>query len=41
MSFDELCRSFRVTADERERLAWHLAQFRAHKTYLELKEPKP
>jgi hypothetical protein len=32
-SFDELCRSARVTPAERKELAWHLAQHRARKTY--------
>lgn len=36
-TFDELCRSLKVTATERDQLAWHLAMFRARKTYEELR----
>lgn len=32
-NFDNFCRAARVTADEREKLAWHLAQHRARRTY--------
>lgn len=32
-SFDEFCRGARTTPAEREKLAWHLAQHRARKTY--------
>ncbi|MEH3121144.1 MAG: hypothetical protein PGN16_04055 [Sphingomonas phyllosphaerae] len=33
LSFDELCSQFHATAEERDALAWHLAMFRARKTY--------
>lgn len=35
MTFDELVAG--CTAEEREQLAWHLAQMRARKTYEELR----
>jgi hypothetical protein len=31
--FDCLCQTVNATAGERENLAWHLAQFRARKTF--------
>lgn len=40
MTFDELCRTFRVTPSERERLAWHLGSFRMRKTYERLRKPR-
>lgn len=39
-TFDDFCATFRVTPAERDRLAWHLAMFRARRTYEMLKEPK-
>lgn len=39
MTFNELVAG--CTADEREQLAWHLAQMRARKTYEALKAAKP
>lgn len=41
MSFTELCETFHVTDDERDRLAWHLATLRAKATYDALKGRKP
>jgi ABC-type branched-subunit amino acid transport system ATPase component len=38
MTFDELVAG--CTPEEREQLAWHLAQMRARKTYEALKDAK-
>lgn len=37
-SFHQFCRIFRATATEREQLAWHLASYRARRTYEELRK---
>lgn len=40
MTFDELCLVVRCTPTERDHLAWHLAMFRARKTYEKLRKAK-
>ncbi|MDN5006449.1 hypothetical protein ACFQZO_37185 [Bradyrhizobium sp. GCM10027634] len=40
MTFDELCRIGRLTAEERDKAAWFLAMLRAKKTYEELRLPR-
>jgi len=37
-SFDDFCAGAKCTAEERDKLAWHLAMFRARRTYEELKQ---
>ena len=37
MTFDELCLTFRVTEQERDRLAWHLGTIRMRNTYERLR----
>jgi hypothetical protein len=37
MTFDEICTLTRATPAERDALAWHIAMFRARKTYDALK----
>jgi len=36
-TFPEFCAHWKVTSEEWEQLAWHLAIFRARKTYLALR----
>lgn len=36
-SFNDLCEQLRVTPQEREGLAWHLAMHRAKRTYEKLR----
>lgn len=40
MTFDELCRDVHCTPEERDQLAWHLAMFRARKTYEKLRKAR-
>lgn len=35
--FNELCEQLHITPSEREKLAWHLAMFRAKRTYEKLR----
>lgn len=39
MTSDQLCQIGRLTPEERDKAAWHLAMFRAKKTYEELRSP--
>lgn len=36
-NFDHLCTASKCTPAERDKLAWHLATYRARRTYEELK----
>lgn len=42
MTFNDLCADVKASADEREKLAWHLAMLRAKQTYERLRAaPSP
>lgn len=41
MTFDELFKDHKLTAEERTALVWHLAQYRARKTVEALLQPPP